>query len=212
MIRIATEADLLAIVAIYNAAVPGRMATADTDAVTVESRREWFAAHDLSRHPLWVDERDGEVAGWLSLGVFYNRPAWDITAEVSVYVAPAYQRQGVASALLEAAIAAAPRWGCVRSSASSSVTTSRVSPSSGAVGSRNGASCRASRSWTKWSATLCSWAVAWVGVSVACPYAAGYPHGAGVASRPLWIPAFAGMTDTGLQDPAFAGITVRELE
>ena len=111
MIRIATEADLPAIVAIYNAAVPGRMATADTDAVTVESRREWFATHDPGHHPLWVDERDGEVAGWLSLGVFYNRPAWDITAEVSVYVAPAHQRQGVAAALLEAAIAAAPALG-----------------------------------------------------------------------------------------------------
>ena len=70
-----------------------------------------FAAHTPDRHPLWVDERDGEVAGWLSLGVFYNRPAWDITAEVSVYVAPAFQRQGVASTLLEAAIEAAPALG-----------------------------------------------------------------------------------------------------
>ena len=111
MIRIATEADLPAVVAIYNAAVPGRMATGDFEPVTVESRLGWFAAHTPDRHPLWVDERDGEVAGWLSLGAFYSRPAWDITAEVSVYVAPAHQRQGVAAALLEAAIAAAPALG-----------------------------------------------------------------------------------------------------
>ena len=111
MIRIATEADLPAIVAIYNAAVPGRMATADTEPVSVDSRREWFEAHTLDRHPLWVDDRGGEVAGWLSLGRFYNRPAWDITAEVSVYVAPAHQQQGVAAALLETAIAAAPALG-----------------------------------------------------------------------------------------------------
>ncbi|MCY4447897.1 MAG: GNAT family N-acetyltransferase [Chloroflexi bacterium] len=111
MIRIATERDLPAIVAIYNAAVPGRMATADTGPVTVESRREWFGEHTPDRHPLWVDERDGEVAGWLSLGTFYNRPAWDITAEVSVYVASAHQREGVATVLLEAAIAAAPALG-----------------------------------------------------------------------------------------------------
>ena len=104
MIRIATERDLPAIVAIYNAAVPGRMATADTGPVTVESRREWFGEHTPDRHPLWV-------AGWLSLGTFYNRPAWDITAEVSVYVAPAHQRKGVAAALLEVAIAAAPALG-----------------------------------------------------------------------------------------------------
>jgi phosphinothricin acetyltransferase len=44
-LRDATEADLPAIVAIYNAAIPGRTATADTDPVTVESRREWFAKH-----------------------------------------------------------------------------------------------------------------------------------------------------------------------
>ena len=111
MIRIAAEADLPAIVAIYNAAVPGRMATADTEPVTVESRREWFAEHTPDFHPLWVDERDGEIAGWLSLGTFYNRPAWDITAEVSVYVAPAFQRQGAATALLEKAIAEAPALG-----------------------------------------------------------------------------------------------------
>ena len=111
MIRIATEADLPTVVAIYNAAVPGRMATGDFEPVTVESRLGWFAAHTPDRHPLWVDERDGEVAGWLSLGAFYSRPAWDITAEVSVYVAPPYQRQGVAAALLEAAIAAAPALG-----------------------------------------------------------------------------------------------------
>ena len=111
MIRIATEADLPAVVAVYNAAVPGRMATADTEPVTVDSRRAWFAAHTPDRHPLWVDERGGEVAGWLSLGTFYNRAAWDITAEVSVYVAPAHQRQGVAAALLENAIAEAPALG-----------------------------------------------------------------------------------------------------
>ena len=111
MIRIAAERDLPAIVAIYNAAVPGRMATGDFEPVTVDSRLGWFTAHTPDRHPLWVDERDGEVAGWLSLGTFYNRPAWDITAEVSVYVSPAYQRQGVAAALLETAIAAAPALG-----------------------------------------------------------------------------------------------------
>ncbi len=111
MIRIAVEADLPAIVGIYNAAVPGRMATADIEPVTVASRQAWFAEHTPDHHPLWVDERDGDVAGWLSLGAFYSRPAWDITAEVSVYVAPAHRRQGVAAGLLERAIGEAPSLG-----------------------------------------------------------------------------------------------------
>jgi L-amino acid N-acyltransferase YncA len=42
IIRHATESDLPAIVAIYNAAVPSRMATADLEPVSVESRLAWF--------------------------------------------------------------------------------------------------------------------------------------------------------------------------
>ncbi len=41
-LRPATEADLPAIVAIYNATIPGRMVTADTEPVSVDSRQPWF--------------------------------------------------------------------------------------------------------------------------------------------------------------------------
>ena len=111
MIRHATMQDLPAIVAIYNAAIPGRMATADLVPVTVASRRAWFRTHSADRRPIWVDERDGAVAGWLSLGVFYPRAAWDPTAEVSVYVDPGCQRKGIAAGLLRHAVAMAPALG-----------------------------------------------------------------------------------------------------
>jgi phosphinothricin acetyltransferase len=111
MIRFATEADLTAIVAIYNASIPARIATGDLEPVSVESRREWFAEHDSSHYPLWVEERNGEVAGWLSFGSFYPRPAWHATVEVSVYVALGHQRQGIATALLQQAIDQAPGLG-----------------------------------------------------------------------------------------------------
>jgi phosphinothricin acetyltransferase len=107
-IRHATPADLPAIVAIYNASVPGRLATADTAPVSVDSRREWFAAFDPATRPLWVAESDGEIAGWLGLRSFYGRPAYHRTVEAAVYVAPSFQRRGVARALLAHAIAAAP--------------------------------------------------------------------------------------------------------
>src|SRR6184192_3553925 len=61
MIRDARESDLDAIVRIYNAAIPGRLATADTEPISVESRRPWLREHDATRHPLWVLERDGGV-------------------------------------------------------------------------------------------------------------------------------------------------------
>ncbi len=44
-IRDADPADLPAIVAIYNAAIPGRLATADTEPISVASRAAWLAAH-----------------------------------------------------------------------------------------------------------------------------------------------------------------------
>jgi L-amino acid N-acyltransferase YncA len=109
-IRDAVARDLAAIVRIYNAAVPGRMATADTEPVTVESRLGWFAEHTGSR-PLWVAVSDDAVAGWLSFQSFYGRPAYRATAEVSVYVARDAQRKGVGRALLSRAIATGPALG-----------------------------------------------------------------------------------------------------
>ena len=103
-IRDATEADLPAIVEIYNASIPSRTATADTEQVPIESRREWFRKHDPAKHPLWVAVDDDVVAGWLSFQSFYGRPAYDATAEISVYVAPALHRRGIGRALLAKAI------------------------------------------------------------------------------------------------------------
>lgn len=100
MIRDAKPEDLAAIVAIYNASIPGRMSTADLQPVEVDQRREWFRGHTPDRHPLWVLEREGEVAGWASLQSFHERRAYEATAEVSVYVSPRHQRHGVANRLL----------------------------------------------------------------------------------------------------------------
>jgi L-amino acid N-acyltransferase YncA len=110
MIRPAVLGDLPRVVAIYNASIPGRLATADTEPVTVEQRLPWFAEHG-ARRPLWVDEREGEALGWLSLSSFYGRPAYGATVELSVYVAPEAQRRGVARALVGHAVAEAPRLG-----------------------------------------------------------------------------------------------------
>jgi phosphinothricin acetyltransferase len=101
MIRDATATDLEPIVAIYNAAIPGRLATADTEPVSAESRRSWLCDRDFAHYPLWVIEHDGRVAGWLSFSRFYGRPAYAATAEVSVYVHPASHRSGLATRLME---------------------------------------------------------------------------------------------------------------
>ena len=109
--RAAQEADLPAIVAIYNETVPSRLVTADLEPVSVESRRAWFADHRGATRPLWVVEREGVPAAWLSFSSFYGRPAYDATAELSVYVAARARRRGIAAYLLRAAAAAAPQLG-----------------------------------------------------------------------------------------------------
>jgi phosphinothricin acetyltransferase len=111
MIRDARESDLEDIVAIYNASIPGRLATADTEPVSIESRRAWFTERDVARHPVWVYEAQDAVAGWLSFGKFYGRPAYAATAEVSIYVEPHAQRRGIASALMDRALQRAPGLG-----------------------------------------------------------------------------------------------------
>jgi len=112
-IRIAQPADLPSIVAIYNAAIPGRMATADTTPVTVAQRRAWFAEFDEDARPLWVccDAEDAAVQGWLSVRSFYGRPAYHATVEIGVYVAPSARRKGIAGRLLAHALAHAPELG-----------------------------------------------------------------------------------------------------
>ena len=110
-IRNARPDDLAAIVAIYNASIPGRLATADTEPVTVAQREDWFRAFDPQSRPIWVLEVDGKVYGWLGLRSFYGRPAYSRTVESAVYVAPEHQREGIARRLLSHALAECPSLG-----------------------------------------------------------------------------------------------------
>lgn len=111
-IRTAQVDDLAAIVAIYNAAIPGRAATADTTPVTVAQREPWFREFEPTRRPLWVYcDAENRVGGWLSLRSFYGRPAYHATVETGVYVDPSLQRRGIGRALLDHALQHAPAMG-----------------------------------------------------------------------------------------------------
>lgn len=110
-IRHATETDLPAIVAIYNAAIPYRTATADLEPVSVQSRFAWFQGRSPSHRPLWVVEVESIVVGWLSFQSFYGRPAYNSTAEISIYIAPSVHRCGLGGQLLAKAIQESPNLG-----------------------------------------------------------------------------------------------------
>ena len=111
LIRDAAIGDLARIVEIYNSAIPGRMATADLEPVTVDSRQQWYDEHSANVRPLWVVEDEAKIMGWLSLQSFYGRPAYHATAEVSVYVAPEGQRKGLGRCLLSRAVERASQLG-----------------------------------------------------------------------------------------------------
>jgi phosphinothricin acetyltransferase len=121
LIRDATEADLPAIVAIYNAAIPSRNSTADLEPVTVESRRQWFLNHNSQTRPLWVltveafdqpSAAQPQVAAWIGLSSFYGgRPAYNATAEISIYIAPDHQGKGYGSVLVNHVLGQAKRLG-----------------------------------------------------------------------------------------------------
>jgi L-amino acid N-acyltransferase YncA len=111
-IREAREADLPAIVAIYNASIPGGWSTADTRPIAVADRIAWFRAFEPGRRPIWVAELQGEVVATTYLTSFYQgRPAYDATAEISVYVAPLQQRRGIGRRLKQWVISQCPRLG-----------------------------------------------------------------------------------------------------
>ncbi|MDN0081258.1 N-acetyltransferase family protein [Crenobacter sp. SG2305] len=109
--RLATAADLPAIVAIYNSTIPSRQVTADLEPVSVENRQDWFDAHQTPRRPLWVLEQGGEVLGWASLSDFYGRPAYQGTAELSVYLREDCRGRGLGRRLLDEALERAPALG-----------------------------------------------------------------------------------------------------
>lgn len=105
----AKHADLPAIVAIYNQAIPGRLATADLEPVSVASKEAWFAAYNETRRPLWKIMVDGQLAGWVGLESFYGRPAYGHTAEISIYIDDAFHHHGLGQQALDFVASQLPR-------------------------------------------------------------------------------------------------------
>ena len=110
-IRDATDADVPAIVGIYNAAIATRAATAQLEPITCEDGEDWLKQHSHTDYPFWVAEINERVAGWLSCKPFLPRCAYLGTVELSVYVDQHFRRRGIATRLLERAIARAPSVG-----------------------------------------------------------------------------------------------------
>lgn len=104
----ATINDLPLIVEIYNTTISSRMVTADTKPVTVADKLNWFNAHNAATRPLWIVKENNMELGWVSYNNFYGRPAYDGTAELSIYLHPDARGKGWGKKILNHCIEQAP--------------------------------------------------------------------------------------------------------
>lgn len=107
----ATVNDMPIIVEIYNSTIPGRMVTADTEPVIVSDKLAWFHAHNPHTRPLWMVRHNEAVIGWVSYSNFYGRPAYDGTAELSIYLHPSARNKGYGKNILKHCITQASSLG-----------------------------------------------------------------------------------------------------
>lgn len=103
-IRDATEADLPAIMAIYNDAVLNTTAIWNDHVVDLDNRRAWLADRHQRHHPVLVAVRGDEVLGYASYGDWRLIDGFRHTKELSIYVDAAARGLGLGRALLAALI------------------------------------------------------------------------------------------------------------
>jgi phosphinothricin acetyltransferase len=100
LIRDATEADLPAILAIYNLVIASSTSVYMETPSTPEDRQAWFTARRVSNFPVVVAVENG-LRGFASFGDFRPWPGYALSVEHSVYVEEAARGRGIGSALLQ---------------------------------------------------------------------------------------------------------------
>lgn len=91
---------LEAITEIYNEAVLKTTATFDTEPLTINDQRLWFAGHD-DKFSVFVALKKNVVVGWASLSKWSGRCAYSDTAEISVYIKENFRGKGIGTKLVK---------------------------------------------------------------------------------------------------------------
>jgi L-amino acid N-acyltransferase len=103
-LRDATEADLPAILAIYNHAVAETTAIWNETLVDLDNRRAWFDQRQARGFPIFVAEVEGKIAGYASYGDWRPFDGFRHSVEHSVYVEKDFYGRGLGRALMTALI------------------------------------------------------------------------------------------------------------
>jgi phosphinothricin acetyltransferase len=107
IVRDAGEADLPAILAIYNNAVLNETSIWNDEIADLADRRAWWETRVASGFPVYVADVDGAVAGYGTFADFRPHQGYRFIVEHSIYVATPAQRRGIGSVLLTRLIAEA---------------------------------------------------------------------------------------------------------
>ncbi len=103
LIRSATEADVPALLAIYNQVLQTSTSIYATQSATLEERSRWFQARRAAGYPVLVAEMGGAVVGYSSFAEFRSATGgYRYSVEHSVHVDEAHRGQGVGSLLVQA--------------------------------------------------------------------------------------------------------------
>ena len=106
-IRPATLDDAPALRALRNHYIASSHATFDERPLAIEAVEAWMLGFaDTGRHRLLVAERVGRLAGFACSQPYRAHPAFRMTIETSIYVAPDHVGGGVGSRLYDALFAA----------------------------------------------------------------------------------------------------------
>ncbi|MBX2962760.1 MAG: N-acetyltransferase [Cyclobacteriaceae bacterium] len=95
-----TTDQLPEIKAIYDWYIKNATATFHTEPITLEQLQEFiFIDHPLYKS--FLIHADGELAGYCFLTYHKKRPAYDRTAEISIYLKPEFAGKGIGKASLK---------------------------------------------------------------------------------------------------------------
>lgn len=107
IIREAREADVPALLAIYNHVIHHTTAVYAYEPQTLAARRAWYAEKLAAGYPVFVAEEAGKVIGFSSYGPFRAWPAYKYTIENSVYVTEEQRGKGIGKLLIRPLIESA---------------------------------------------------------------------------------------------------------
>ncbi|HUO99277.1 MAG TPA: GNAT family N-acetyltransferase [Rhizomicrobium sp.] len=101
--RHAQQADLPALLTIYNHYVLATPITFDVEPRTASERQAWLDGFaSTGRHQCFVAASDGEAIGWACSGRFKEKAAYESSVETSIYIKPGFEKRAIGRRLYTA--------------------------------------------------------------------------------------------------------------